>query len=218
MHPIQIITLRDELQARQDQLEALQEALAGKTEENGKLDEELSFLRPKFTNLEQLNESLNDQIDDLNNQLKLLKDNVREQSEKNLKTVTEMESEKTLVDEALAKLSQEKQELSETLEKRENQLQNLQEQLASGTEAEALVGQLRDENQSLNEKLTILDEQMVEAIQAKDTQLAAMKESKYIWSFGSSATNSLLLCSVKRMMLNFLFRHGSFRAPQTATG
>ena len=152
--------------------------MAGKTEENGKLDEELSFLRPKFTNLEQLNESLNDQIDDLNNQLKLLKDNVREQSEKNSNTVAQMESEKSLVDEALAKLTQEKQELSETLEKRENQLQNLQEQLASGTEAEALVGQLRDENQSLNEKLAILDEQMVEAIQAKDTQLAAMKESK----------------------------------------
>ena len=178
LHLVQIITLRDELQARQDQLEALQEALAGKTEENGKLDEELSFLRPKFTNLEQLNESLNDQIDDLNNQLKLLKDNVREQSEKNSHTIAQMESEKSLVDDAVAKLTQEKQELTETLDKRESQLQNLQEQLASGTEAEALVGQLKEENQGLNEKLAILDEQMVEAIQAKDTQLAAMKESK----------------------------------------
>ena len=178
LHLVQIITLRDELQARQDQLEALQEALAGKTEENGKLDEELRFLRPKFTNLEQLNESLNDQIDDLNNQLKLLKDNVREQSEKNSHTIAQMESEKSLVDDAVAKLTQEKQELTETLDKRESQLQNLQEQLASGTEAEALVGQLKEENQGLNEKLAILDEQMVEAIQAKDTQLAAMKESK----------------------------------------
>ena len=74
----QIITMRDELHAREEQLTVLQRALNEKQEVNLKIEEELNFLRPKFSKLEEINEAQSDENEDLKNQIKLLKENLKE--------------------------------------------------------------------------------------------------------------------------------------------
>ena len=74
----QIITMRDELHAREEQLTVLQRALNEKQELNLKIEEELNFLRPKFSKLEEINEAQSDENEDLKNQIKLLKENLKE--------------------------------------------------------------------------------------------------------------------------------------------
>ena len=74
----QIITMRDELHAREEQLKVLQRALNEKQELNLKIEEELNFLRPKFSKLEEINEAQSDENEDLKNQIKLLKENLKE--------------------------------------------------------------------------------------------------------------------------------------------
>ena len=73
----QIITMRDELHAREEQLTVLQRALNEKQELNLKIEEELNFLRPKFSKLEEINEAQSDENEDLKNQIKLLKENLK---------------------------------------------------------------------------------------------------------------------------------------------
>ena len=77
-------------------------------------------------------------------------------------------------------LEDEDSELKANLAAREQQLQNLQGQLALGAAAEEEAESLRAQLSDMKEKVTSTEEQMIETIQAKDSQLSAMKESKFM--------------------------------------
>ena len=156
--------------------------------------------------MEQNYNNVSDELEDKDNQIRLLKDNLREQSENgdNLLKMTEALAAREATIQNLQKIAEEhsvmgekighfeelEKSLNATLAARENQLQNLQGQLASGADAENRVQQLEEtvaklevECDLLKEKNNITEEQMVDTVQAKDTQLSAMKESKNFFAF-----------------------------------
>ena len=91
-----------------------------------------------------------------------------------------MSEEKTQLEIKWKTLEDEDAELKANLAAREQQLQNLQGQLASGAAAEEEAESLRAQLSDMKEKVTSTEEQMIETIQAKDSQLSAMKESKFM--------------------------------------
>ena len=95
-------------------------------------------------------------------------------------------------------LEDEDAELKANLNAREQQLQNLQGQLASGAAAEEEAESLRAQLSEMKEKVTSTEEQMIETIQAKDSQLSAMKESKFmVFTIFRSNNNNTIKTSSK---------------------
>ena len=107
--------------------------------------------------------------------------------ERQLENFTKLAEEHAIMSEEKAELEikwktleDEDAELKANLNAREQQLQNLQGQLASGAAAEEEAESLRAQLTEMKEKVTSTEEQMIETIQAKDSQLSAMKESKFM--------------------------------------
>ena len=107
--------------------------------------------------------------------------------ERQLENFTKLAEEHAIMSEEKAELEikwktleDEDAELKANLNAREQQLQNLQGQLASGAAAEEEAVSLRAQLTEMKEKVTSTEEQMIETIQAKDSQLSAMKESKFM--------------------------------------
>ena len=107
--------------------------------------------------------------------------------ERQLENFTKLAEEHAIMSEEKAELEikwktleDEDAELKANLNAREQQLQNLQGQLASGAAAEEEAESLRAQLTDMKEKVASTEEQMIETIQAKDSQLSAMKESKFM--------------------------------------
>ena len=107
--------------------------------------------------------------------------------EKQLENFTKLAEEHAIMSEEKAQLEikwktleDEDAELKASLNAREQQLQNLQGQLASGAAAEEEAESLRAQLTDMKDKVNSTEEQMIETIQAKDSQLSAMKESKFM--------------------------------------
>ena len=107
--------------------------------------------------------------------------------ERQLENFTKLAEEHAIMSEEKAQLEikwktleDEDAELKANLNAREQQLQNLQGQLASGAAAEEEAESLRAQLTDMKEKVASTEEQMIETIQAKDSQLSAMKESKFM--------------------------------------
>ena len=111
-----------------------------------------------------------------------------------------MSEEKTQLEIKWKTLEDEDSELKANLAAREQQLQNLQGQLASGAAAEEEAESLRAQLSEMKEKVTSTEEQMIETIQAKDSQLSAMKESKFMFFtiFRSNNNNTIKTSSKTR--------------------
>ena len=158
--------------------------------------------------------------------------------ERQLENFTKLAEEHAIMSEEKAELEikwktleDEDAELKANLNAREQQLQNLQGQLASGAAAEEEAESLRAQLTDMKEKVASTEEQMIETIQAKDSQLSAMKESKFmvftILRNNNNNTTNRTMTQIRdprtdRSPLAGLFililRFGSFRANETSNG